>query len=194
MTRFPLQTPPAQPADDRALETGPCSFLAAPKRAEPRACEVGFLLACAPSCPDGETGRRIGLKIRREQSLAGSIPAPGTKSNSDEYSSKRTANFLPMRNDPTRRRLCAALLGAGAGLALFGARGGGQPSARGHSLSDLLKAEHQPGMAAVLVDRGRVTALATAGRRNDATGVRVRDYPVTLDKLLKEMPAPALTA
>ena len=29
--------------------------------------------------PDGETGRRIGLKIRRGQPHAGSIPAPGTK-------------------------------------------------------------------------------------------------------------------
>ncbi|PZP61986.1 MAG: serine hydrolase [Pseudoxanthomonas spadix] len=83
-----------------------------------------------------------------------------------------------MRNDPTRRRLCTALLGAGAGLALFGARGGGQPSARSHSLSDLLKAEHQPGMAAVLVDRGRVTALATAGRRNDASDAPVDRHTV----------------
>jgi hypothetical protein len=29
--------------------------------------------------PDGETGRRKGLKIPRPQGYAGSIPAPGTK-------------------------------------------------------------------------------------------------------------------
>jgi xanthine dehydrogenase YagR molybdenum-binding subunit len=37
-------------------------------------------------------------------------------------------------------------------------------------------------------------AAAIANAVYNATGVRVRDYPVTLDKLLKEMPAPALTA
>ena len=33
------------------------------------------------ACPGGETGRHIGLKIRRlpEKERAGSIPAPGTK-------------------------------------------------------------------------------------------------------------------
>ena len=31
-----------------------------------------------PHGPDGETGRRIGLKIRRPRGHAGSIPAPGT--------------------------------------------------------------------------------------------------------------------
>ncbi len=78
-----------------------------------------------------------------------------------------------MQNDPTRRRLCTALLAAGAGLVVPGARGGSQPLARRPSLTDLLKAERQPGMAAVLVDRGRITELATAGRRND-----VGDAPV----------------
>ena len=32
-----------------------------------------------PMCPDGETGRRSGLKIRRPQGRGGSIPPPGTK-------------------------------------------------------------------------------------------------------------------
>ena len=30
------------------------------------------------ACPDGEIGRRSGLKIRREQSHGGSSPPPGT--------------------------------------------------------------------------------------------------------------------
>ncbi len=34
-------------------------------------------------------------------------------------------------------------------------------------------------------------AAAIANAIHNATGVRVRDYPITLDKLLKEMPAPA---
>ena len=36
--------------------------------------------AQAAACPDGEIGRRSGLKIRRfpEKGRAGSIPAPGT--------------------------------------------------------------------------------------------------------------------
>jgi hypothetical protein len=32
----------------------------------------------SPSCPDGETGRRKGLKIPHPKGYAGSIPAPGT--------------------------------------------------------------------------------------------------------------------
>ena len=34
-------------------------------------------------------------------------------------------------------------------------------------------------------------AAAIANAIHNATGVRVRDYPITLDKLLKGMPAPA---
>ena len=34
--------------------------------------------SASKTCPGGETGRRKGLKIPREQSHAGSIPALGT--------------------------------------------------------------------------------------------------------------------
>lgn len=78
-----------------------------------------------------------------------------------------------MQNDPTRRRLCTALLAAGAGLIVPGARGGGRQPENCKSLALLLEAERQPGMAAVVVDRGRITEMATAGLRNDASGARV---------------------
>lgn len=84
-----------------------------------------------------------------------------------------TDSSQPMQNDPTRRRLCSALLAAGAGLIVPGARGGGRQPENCKSLPVLLEAEHQPGMAAVVVDRGRITEMATAGRRNDASGARV---------------------
>ena len=34
-------------------------------------------------------------------------------------------------------------------------------------------------------------AAAIANAIHNATGIRVRDYPITLDKLLKDMPLPA---
>ena len=42
-------------------------------------------LSCIGCCPDGEIGRRKGLKIPRRKLRAGSIPAPGTKYKSATY-------------------------------------------------------------------------------------------------------------
>ncbi len=83
-----------------------------------------------------------------------------------------------MQNDPTRRRLCTALLAAGAGFVVPGARGGSHAPEKRPSLSFLLEAEHQPGMAAVLVDRGRITEMASAGRRNDAGDAPIERHTV----------------
>ena len=83
-----------------------------------------------------------------------------------------------MQNDPTRRRLCTALLAAGAGLIVPGVRAGSQQPENCKSLPFLIEAEHQPGLAAVVVDRGRITEIATAGRRNDAGDARVERHTV----------------
>ena len=78
-----------------------------------------------------------------------------------------------MQNDLTRRRLCTALLATGAGLIVPGVRAGNPQSGSCQTLAALLEAEHQPGSAAVVVDRGRITAMGTAGRRDDASNERV---------------------
>lgn len=83
-----------------------------------------------------------------------------------------------MQNDPTRRRLCTALLAAGAGLIVPGARGGSHQPKECQSLAVLLEAERQPGIAAVLVERGRIAEMAAAGRRNDASDALVDRHTV----------------
>jgi hypothetical protein len=52
-----------------------------------------FILIClSTACPDGEIGRRSGLKIRRPQGRGGSSPPPGTKPDAaqQEYDCGRT--------------------------------------------------------------------------------------------------------
>ncbi|MGR4896938.1 serine hydrolase domain-containing protein [Stenotrophomonas sp. LARHCG68] len=83
-----------------------------------------------------------------------------------------------MQNDPTRRSLCTALLTAGAGLIVPGVRTGNRQSGNRQSLTDLLEAEHQPGLAAVVVDRGEITGIGAVGRRNDASDARVVRHTV----------------
>ncbi|CCH12797.1 serine hydrolase domain-containing protein [Stenotrophomonas muris] len=72
-----------------------------------------------------------------------------------------------MYHDPVRRRLCAALLATGCGLSAPSALASRATLAGCGSLTALLQAERQPGMAAVLVDHGRIAALSTTGRLND---------------------------
>ncbi len=72
-----------------------------------------------------------------------------------------------MRNDPVRRHLCAALLAAGCGLPARSALASRSTSGSCSSLARLLQAEQQPGLAAVVVDHGRIAALSAAGRRTD---------------------------
>lgn len=72
-----------------------------------------------------------------------------------------------MYHDPVRRRLCAALLATGFGLSAPSALASRATLAGCGSLTALLQAERQPGMAAVLVDHGRIAALCTTGRLND---------------------------
>ena len=52
--------------------------------------------------PDGETGRRIGLKIRRGQPHAGSIPAPGTTPFAPAASDRTRVARLLMRRTQVR--------------------------------------------------------------------------------------------
>lgn len=83
-----------------------------------------------------------------------------------------------MPNAPTRRRLCTALLTVGAGLIVPGVRASRRLSGSRQSLTALLEAEHQPGMAAVVVERGRVAETGTAGLRRDASAARVDRHTV----------------
>ena len=78
------QGSPANPGSIPTLASNPFSFsppagLSAPGQ--------GVTMAARPALdsmgPGGEIGRRKGLKIPREQSLAGSSPAPGTKRRKD---------------------------------------------------------------------------------------------------------------
>ena len=59
------------------------------------------------ACPGGETGRHIGLKIRRlpEKGRAGSIPAPGTNnyfyrinSSQNSHASQHCGFFVVLRH------------------------------------------------------------------------------------------------
>jgi len=48
-------------------------------------------------CPDGETGRRSGLKIRRPQGCGGSSPPPGTNKNQQfiKFNSYKNLSIVP---------------------------------------------------------------------------------------------------
>lgn len=79
--------------------------------------------------------------------------------------------------DPMRRRCLAAVLAA-CSTRVFGASPRAQASDT--RLRALLEAERQPGIAAVLVERGVVVAQACAGFRDDA-----RRHPVTVDTVFE---------
>lgn len=80
-------------------------------------------------------------------------------------------------HDPDRRSLCATLLATGL-LSLLPERTRSAPADGCRPLRALLEDEHQPGMAGVVVERGRIVAMAGTGLRDDASAEPVRTNTV----------------
>jgi hypothetical protein len=102
---------------------GGCAILAQrwrPTRRRPRRTRhnsiKSFILIClSRACPDGEIGRRSGLKIRRPQGRGGSSPPLGTKNKTIKINNLQ-------RHEPltTGRRLrCPNNSGAGSGAGFY---------------------------------------------------------------------------
>src|SRR5277367_6884423 len=71
-----------QAFDGHAISAPPGQAIAPDGHAGPNAGNQAFYFAILErSCPDGEIGRRSGLKIRRPQGRGGSSPPPGTRIN-----------------------------------------------------------------------------------------------------------------
>jgi len=76
-------------------------------------------------------------------------------------------------DNPTRRHLCVWLLSTGV-FSLLPRRAWSAPANGCRPLRALLEDERQSGMAGVVVERGRVVAMAAAGLREDASAEPVR--------------------